>query len=963
MKRFLQYAFTVSWILFVIGAYFLEPNREFTQNHSFKQEIFNSGIFTATSDCFSSSIKQTPDQALKLRESHAYYCAALAHSVEHFTNQFGETKTKLKPIWTYPISLILLAGLISLFLRKKQKTNPPQAPLVKGGRKESFFSLTLTPFRVYLLLIGLILFLGSCYFYYFNPLVFNGNLEFDVLRLYQKSPNAQSVGILIFLKGLILNLAFISTALLVVVTTIYAIGERVLGIVLNKISPNPSLSRGESPVFAPLIRGTRHAPSGAAVGGFTLWNFSLASALGIGVLILLLYFTTWFGQLKTPVVWGEFIVLLALSYKQVWFFLRSFFTQKFDFNFKLFSFKSAALFVLGTFLALNILELIRPIPIGWDDMGVYLNWPRLMSQSHELIPGNGLYGWSLIMSLGFTLFNSATVGLLLSWLGGFFSLIVLYVLLKKAVSEYSVLPIILITLFYSLPAVFFQSAKDLKVDLGLFFLISSALLVFLEWVQTKKLVWLALCGFILGTAFTVKLTATLAILAILVILINQLFKKTGVITALLMFCVILLNKADLIAPYSNFTFFSALPHWLVYPFLVLIILSALFLIIRYKREFLIKVKLLLVFLLFILIPCLPWGIRHYLEVKSFNPATLINGTFHAPGLNLEQAKNNFQAETGSNDTAFPQSKDVPSLTAPLTEKIIPSAPQAIGNAFREEMGRYFGYEKGILAYLLLSWKITMNTTTYGFYVDIGFVFLALLVGLLIFIKPRPLSLEWKIVIGFTVIYWIGWTFLANGVIWYGLPGFAGILLILRKLLEETFSHHRSIFNLALGMILLWFVLTFFVRFYAYYNPYALLYTGRLISSTEFIESNLPTYPQIYSYINSTPATPENPNYVYRIGTFITYFIEDNLNRVINDAQLDQFTYLYSEHNQNLTNQRLKYSGVRFLVVDLNTATIDQTPDKTLTQKFHNLLEYLNANPGLNVIVNNQKLGILFAEIK
>jgi hypothetical protein len=28
----------------------------------------------------------------------------------------------------------------------------------------------------------------------------------------------------------------------------------------------------------------------------------------------------------------------------------------------------------------------RPFPIGWDDLGVYMNYPKLLSQAGELLP-------------------------------------------------------------------------------------------------------------------------------------------------------------------------------------------------------------------------------------------------------------------------------------------------------------------------------------------------------------------------------------------------------------------------------------------------------------------------------------------------------------------------------------------------------------------------------------------------
>lgn len=46
---------------------------------------------------------------------------------------------------------------------------------------------------------------------------------------------------------------------------------------------------------------------------------------------------------------------------------------------------SEILFLVLTFLiAVNFINAVRPMPIGWDDLGVYMNFPRIMAQTGEI---------------------------------------------------------------------------------------------------------------------------------------------------------------------------------------------------------------------------------------------------------------------------------------------------------------------------------------------------------------------------------------------------------------------------------------------------------------------------------------------------------------------------------------------------------------------------------------------------
>lgn len=59
-------------------------------------------------------------------------------------------------------------------------------------------------------------------------------------------------------------------------------------------------------------------------------------------------------------------------------------------------------FLIWSFVvSVALINALRPMPIGWDDLGVYMNYPKIMAQTGEYILGLGMYTWQLITGTGF----------------------------------------------------------------------------------------------------------------------------------------------------------------------------------------------------------------------------------------------------------------------------------------------------------------------------------------------------------------------------------------------------------------------------------------------------------------------------------------------------------------------------------------------------------------------------------
>lgn len=47
---------------------------------------------------------------------------------------------------------------------------------------------------------------------------------------------------------------------------------------------------------------------------------------------------------------------------------------------------SEMLFMILTFLiSVNFINIVRPMPIGWDDLGVYMNYPQIMANNGSIL--------------------------------------------------------------------------------------------------------------------------------------------------------------------------------------------------------------------------------------------------------------------------------------------------------------------------------------------------------------------------------------------------------------------------------------------------------------------------------------------------------------------------------------------------------------------------------------------------
>lgn len=287
-------------------------------------------------------------------------------------------------------------------------------------------------------------------------------------------------------------------------------------------------------------------------------------------------------------------------------------------------------------------------------------------------------------------------------------------------------------------------------------------------------------------------------------------------------------------------------------------------------------------------------------------------------------------------------------------------PHCQSTAGTEELDRYWGYQVGWGHYLTLPWRSVMNLDHAGYYVTSQPIVLLfpLLLLLPFFWRKKEQWVRWLWIA--TVFLVAQWCFLANGVIWYGIGMFLGLVLCAEVLVAKAPDQLSKVLGSVL--VTLTILLCLGMRFWQYETQRNLFeYAIGKVSYEAMRERTIPYYDDITDIVLQRYASMPDRPLLYRIGTFMPYFIPRNLEVIgITDHQLDTFNCLHQERDPALTIQRIKTLGFNSMVFDTNTATIERDPNGSLHQKVNALVEFLNSpEVGAQMVINDPGAGIVF----
>jgi len=699
--------------------------------------------------------------------------------------------------------------------------------------------------------------------------------------------------------------------------------------------------------------------------------------LGIGaaLMIFLLWLLALFSQMKALPAWSLLVAIPLIGYRFGLYWLKTAYFHSWRQQSSLYALSLFLVWLLVSYLMFNFLTVIRPFPIGWDDLGRYINLPRQLSSVGSIIPGMVSMQWEYLTSLGFVLFGyGSTMGSVLAqqinWMAGLFAVLAVFLCTRLLLGART--GILAALFYYTLPMVGHFSFADMKTENALFafgVLGFVALLLALphllelfdsqeatqeEGTKTHRNWWLIVAGVLFAAAFGTKPTIVLLFMMAGVILTSTMLGTLSAIGAMLLSFAVLtkFGGLDLSALVARATGFSseAVPQL---GFILFGISGLLFLLLppflrggQQRLHVLHQYGITLFMLLLgFLAYSAPWMIRN----MAANGRIAVAAALTAPNTVTPWIAYTEQEITVD---APPGSRALPKELQPNLEN-----ERCIGTSRDEELDRYWGFGKGLRHYLGVPWRVVMNTDSQGYYLTTS-PFLLLFPLILLypaFWKKRIVRL---LFFG-TLLHILQWVIMGNGIPWYGIGMFLGLAVMAEAFF--VLAPNPPV-RIAVSTLLLLSIATAFSfrlwQFDMQRNLYEFAW-GK--ASAEVLrEMTIPEYDDIAEHVERLSKNTERP-FLYRAGTFISYFIPRNLTVITqNDNQLGFFNCLNQEEDHALTLKRLQALGFHSIVFDTNTATIEQDPNGTLHQKVKRFIDFANDNSiGITAVVNNPGLGIAY----
>ncbi len=688
-----------------------------------------------------------------------------------------------------------------------------------------------------------------------------------------------------------------------------------------------------------------------------LIEFIVSIGIGAGAWIIVL----WTGALLSVYTgffgWGLAIALPLIAHKDARHWINQFLFAEWKITGAWYSLSLILLWFLLSYLAFNYINVIRPFPIGWDDLGSYLNRPRLLVSYGSFVNSMPSFQWEYLTSLGFLLFGyesvfGATAALIINWFQGVLAILSIYLFGRIFMGPGR--GVIAAVMYYTLPLVGHFSFADMKIDNAVFF--AGALATFClfyafffvdpgSWARKK---WVLLSGLLLGLAFSFKITAIMVFMALGAVLMGLSLHWIGFVASIFLVCAVFTKNgslnvpgvierlnysADITSPFIVFLFFTVVG---------LLLLG----VAGWLRRERVKPTLLLMSLFVggFLVIIAPW-IQH----NTILHGKIIPSMYLSAPNTLTPRIDMFGDAYGTMPYSLPPELAVNQLD-----------PHCKATAGKEELDRYWGNAVGWGHYLKLPWRSLMNLDHAGYYVSAQPAFM-------LFVLPLFLPAFWKAsgrylryLWGMSLFLVVQWAFLANGVPWYGIGMFLGLALCIEALVvkaPDTFSRNVATVFITLGLLV-----CLGMRMWQYESQRNLFeYAVGKVSAETLRERTIPYYDNITDIVMTRHVTMPDRPLLYRIGTFIPYFIPKNLEVIgVTDHQLDTFNCLYQDGDNAKTLQRLKTLGFNSIIFDTNTATIEKDPNGSLHQKVNALTGFLNSEEaGLEVIFYDPNAGIAF----
>lgn len=456
----------------------------------------------------------------------------------------------------------------------------------------------------------------------------------------------------------------------------------------------------------------------------------LCLSFGMGALALIaILWSMSIASLLTPaIVRTLFIGLPFILYPWSLAWIKESYGKTFDVEFSFSKIHLLLVWLLVTYLALNFLNVVRPFPIGWDDLGSYLNRPRLLSSYGSFIPSMSQFQWEYLTSLGFLLFGydstiGATMAMQINWSAGLLSVLIVYTFGRLYLGQSA--GVLAAMLYYFLPMTGHFSFADMKIDNAVFFMSTLAILTMCvalfphrrghETVAHSDLRFFLLIGLFAGLAIAFKVTAILSVFIVGAMLFGTL---GGGVLPFLAASFIGFGVLAHMGPLNVHEIFARalveIPLTTRTFALIMYGIGLGILVLHWSRS---PAKAQQVsrplgwFIVGLVIAVGPWGIHNMMINNVISPSAMLGARdLTAPQVFYEQADTVAESH-------LPAS--IPVRTLPPELKLDPENVACKTSAKVEELDRYWGFGTGLSHYVFLPWRQVMNLDAFGYYVTLA----------------------------------------------------------------------------------------------------------------------------------------------------------------------------------------------------------------------------------------------------
>ena len=228
------------------------------------------------------------------------------------------------------------------------------------------------------------------------------------------------------------------------------------------------------------------------------------------------------------------------------------------------------------------------------------------------------------------------------------------------------------------------------------------------------------------------------------------------------------------------------------------------------------------------------------------------------------------------------------------------------------------------------------------------------------VRLREHSVPVRAFVFLTLFFSFLWFLLSAGILWYGLLMIPAAIVLLMKGWTSVENTHGTPAKFVLwGILGVWLAMAYTYRM-SNYNPadentakfaaypIVMQYAAGQAETSDVLEQVFPQYERAVNFINQN-----DEDKVYRVGTYMNYFVSANNERVLSDNQLGLFSQLAERYpNKIELAQVFKSNNYRYFIIDLRTPEIDQTPEQSLRKKFEYFLRFLYQNPALELVATD-----------